>query len=60
MYWFVFILVFLSLCAREGKRSAQGGKRDLFSRLYEFGSRNAKKEEEETDEGAEREAPDGR
>lgn len=54
MYWFVFIAVFLSLCAREGKRTTRG---DIFSRfarwLYEFGSRNAKKEE--SDEGAEKE-----
>lgn len=59
MYWFVFFAVFLSLCAREGKRTTRG---DVFSRfarrLYEFGSRNAKRED--ADEGAERETPDGR
>lgn len=58
MYWLVFVLVFLSLCAREGKRAAKDGKDNLFSRLYEFGRRNAKREE--TDADAEEEAPNGR
>lgn len=58
MYWFVFALVFLSLCAREGKRAAKDGKDNLFFRLYEFGSRNAKREDADGD--AEEEAPDGR
>lgn len=43
-YWLVFALVFISLCAREGKRVASSGSDKpvsrLLRRLYEFGSRN--------------------
>lgn len=51
-YWLVFILVFLSLCAREGKRArGNDGLSRALRRLYEFGSRNAKKDEEADEKG---------
>lgn len=50
-YWLVFVLAFISLCAREGKR-AERTKSDkpasrFFRRFYEFGSRNKKEEKTE-------------
>lgn len=45
MYWLVFFVVFLSLCAREGKRATSDKPVSrLLRRLYEFGSRNRKQE----------------
>lgn len=43
MYWLVFFAVFLSLCAREGKRATSDKPVSrLLRRFYEFGSRNRK------------------
>lgn len=41
MYWVFFALTFLSLCAREGKRTrADKPVSRLLRRLYEWGHRN--------------------
>ena len=47
-YWFIFLLTFISLCAREGKRTKSDKPASrLFRRLYEFGHRNNKGTETE-------------
>lgn len=44
-YWLVFMLTFLSLCARAGKKAkSDKGFEGLLKRLYEFGSRNRGKD----------------
>lgn len=45
MYWATFVMLFISLCAREGKKAdGLNPLSRILRRLYEFGSRNKGKD----------------
>lgn len=49
LYWLAFALTFLSLCAREGKRTTSDKPISrLLRRFYEWGHRNTKDDENAT------------